>query len=243
MLHKRVRAGKGLLAVAAVAAFALAGTPRDARASLFFGLQEAGVNGGAIFTVGSVPDFTSGSFTGTYGDFTVTIFGGASDNGQTLSDLLSSTTSVTNNSGTSKTLNLWVSQTDYTLPAGTPLRVESGMGGSVNTGTLTLTNMYQAYADKNNLAYGTGDFTNGPQTGVMTGSTFQTGSMVGSFDRTAGQDYSLTSLTAFTLSGNGKANFSNEIDVTAIPEPTTPVTAFTSLGLLGALGWLRRRRA
>src|SRR5262245_58694422 len=58
--------------------------------ALQIALQEAGVNGGAITAVASGSDFTGASFTGTYGDFDVAVFGGASDNGATLSDLLSS---------------------------------------------------------------------------------------------------------------------------------------------------------
>lgn len=239
LVHKRVRVGKSLLAMAA-AALALAGTPRDAQATLTIALQEAGVHGGAIWTVGTGADFTAATFTGTYGDFKVTIFGGSSDNGSALSDLLSATTSVTNNSGSSKTLKLWVTQTNYTMPVGTLLHVESGQGGSISTGTLGLTNVFQAYADKGNHAFGTSDFTNGPQTGIKTGSTFQTGSKTGYFHRTAGPKYSLTAMTVFTLSGHAKANFSNHINVTAQPEPATLAGALGGLGLLGGLVWRRR---
>src|SRR5262245_29699120 len=82
-----------------LAVAAILGAPAQAHAALNIYLQEAGVNGGNITLVGSAADFTAASFTGTYGDFTVTLFGGASHNGATLSDLLSSTVDVTNNSG------------------------------------------------------------------------------------------------------------------------------------------------
>jgi hypothetical protein len=187
--------------------------------ALSIALQEAGVNGGAQTVVASGADFTAVSFTGTYGDFIVTIVGGASDNGATLSDLLSSTTSVTNNSGNTATLNLFVTQTNYSLPAGPNLNVESGLAGSVNVGTIGLSDIFQVWADKSNNAFGTSDFTNGPQTGVQTGSTFKTGSGTGVFTRLA-TNYSVTSMAKLTLSGGGVVNFSDHVNVTQAPMVT-----------------------
>jgi len=223
----------------AVLALLLATSPSHATFNIY--LQEAGVNGGAITQVGTGADFTSASFTGTYGDFTVKVYGGASDNDATLSDLLSSTTSLTNNAGSTQTLNLYVSQTNYTLPAGTPLVVESSLGGSVTTGTLDYTNIFQAYADKNNVLLGMSDYTNGPQTATPTGSSFDTGSATGLFDRTAGEPYSLTSMVTFTLSGGGKANFSDHVNVTATPAPAALVLVASGVPAL-ALAFLRRRK-
>jgi hypothetical protein len=120
-------------------------------------LQEAGVNAGVRTTVASGADFGSAAFTGTYGDFTLTIFGGAAANGANLSSLLSAAVSVTNNSGTAKTLQIWVSETNYTLPAGTPLRVEAGAAGTINTGTVTMAGIFQPWGDKNNNLFGTAD--------------------------------------------------------------------------------------
>ena len=62
--------------------------------SLMLSLQEDGVNGGAPTVVATGADFTAAQFTGTYGDFQVSVLGGASHNGANLSFLLSSTTSV-----------------------------------------------------------------------------------------------------------------------------------------------------
>jgi hypothetical protein len=221
----------------ALLALLLAASP--SRATLEIALQEAGVNGGAVHLVKTGGDFTDVTFTGTYGDFTIKILGGASDNGATLSDLLSSSTSVTNNSGKTKTLKIWITQNDYTAPWGSPLKVESGLGGSVNSGKLTLTDIFQTYADKNNHLFGTAGYTEGAQTAIQTGSTFDTGSATGRFNRTG--NYSLTSVITFTLSGHGKANFSSHVTVTPTPAPAGLVLAVSGAAAL-ALARLRRRK-
>jgi hypothetical protein len=227
------------LAAPSLALLALLVAANPSRATLEIALQEAGVNGGAIHVVKTGGNFTDVTFTGTYGDFTIKILGGASDNGPTLSDLLSASTSITNNSGTTKTLKIWLTQNDYTLPGGSPLEVESGLGGSVNSGKLTLTGIYQAYADRNNNLFGTTDFTNGPQSATANGSTYDTGSATGRFNRNG--PYSLTSVITFTLSGHGKANFSSHVNVTAVaPAPAGLVLAVSSAAVL-ALARLRRR--
>jgi hypothetical protein len=235
------------LAAALVGAVVL-GAPTRARAEFALFLQEAGVNGGQITQVASGADFAGAMFNGTYGDFKVSFLGGAADNGATLSDLLSSTTAVTNTSGTTKTLNLWVSQNNYTLPAGSLLAGESGLGGSGTNGTLGLTGIFQAYADANNnlLAKDTltggaavTDFTNGPQNATPTGTTFDTGSAIGLFTRTG--PYSLTSVASITLSAGGTINYADHVNVTSVPAPAGVVLALTALPCLGFGGWLRRR--
>ena len=202
------------------------------------------MNAGAVTMVSSAADFASASFTGTYGDFTVTVFSGASDNGATLSDLLSSTTSVTNSNlltSGAHTLMLWVSQTNYSLPVGPKLNVESGLGGAMNLGTTVgLTGIFQAYADKNNILNGTTDFTNGPQTAIQTGNTFDTGSASGLFTRIA-TAYSLTSVVNFDLNGGGKGNFSDHINVTPTPAPAGVVLVLTAIPFLGIGAWMGLR--
>lgn len=227
------------LALAVLSGIAILGAPASARADFNIYLQE---DGGAITLVGSGADFTAASFTGTFGDFKVSIFGATSDNGASLSDLLSSTTSVENLSGSTHTLSLYASQTNYTLPTTTKLNVESGLGGSISTGTVGLTGIFQAYADANNNLLGFGDFTNGPQNANLNGSTFDTGSATGVFNRDAGP-YSLTSVANLTLSGHGKVNYSDHINVTAVPVPAGLVLVLSAMPVLGIGTWLRRRKA
>src|SRR5579864_4397524 len=201
--------------------------------TLFISLQEAGVNGGAPTIVATGADFTAAEFTGTYGDFSVDVFGGASHNGANQSFLVSSTTSVTNIGASTATLNLEVFQDGYTLPAGSPLAVESGLGGSVNAGTLSLSNIFQASASSANSKIF--DFTNGPQTATMTGSTFDTGSVTGVFNPIAGNPYALSSNVAINLTAGGQINYSDHVIVTApFATPTINTNQMPAIASVGS---------
>jgi len=181
------------------------------------------------------------SYTNTFGDFSVQVFAGAFDNGASLSDILSSSVSVTNTSGATHTLQMWVSSQDFTLPAGSTLAAESAMGGSVNTPTVTPT--FQAYADKNNNLFGSGtaitDFTNGLQNAGFNGSSFDTGSAFGSFSRLAG-NYSMTTVVNLLMTGGAKANFSSHENMRAVPEPASML--LLGSGLVGLARARRRAR-
>jgi hypothetical protein len=216
-----------------------------AHADLNIYLQE---DAGPIVLKGTAANFTSVAFSGTFGDFRVTIDGASSDNNNPESDLLSSDNAIVNIGTATHTLHVWASQNDYTLPTGSKLIVESSLGGSVNFPTLTLTNIYQAYADKNNNLLGTPtpgpaitDFTNGPQTAKASGSAFDTGSAFGVFSRTG--DYSLTTVANIKLTALGHINFSAHVNAVAVPEPST--MAIAGLGALGLIGYgiCRRRGA
>jgi hypothetical protein len=217
----------------------LLGAASSARADLEIALAE---DGGPAFTVvAKGASFTSASFTGTFGDFTVTIFGAASDNGAALSDLLSADVKVTNNSGAAHTLHFFATQDGYSLPAGSPLMVEAGLAGTLNTGLMTLTDVFQAWADANNGLFAIpGTFTTGKQDATMNGSTFDTGSATGLFNRTG--NYSVTSEVNYELSGGGSANFSTHVNLTpAVPAPAGILLAIAGLPCLGVGTWLRRR--
>jgi hypothetical protein len=221
-----------------------------AHADLNIYLQE---DGGAIVLVGTASSFTSVAFSGTFGptgiggtDFRVTLDGASSDNSSPESDLLSSDNSILNISGATHTLHVWASENNYTMPTGSPLIIESSLGGSVNVPTLTLSNIFQAYADRNNNLLGTPfpgpaitDFTNGTQTAIPNGTAFDTGSATGLFTRTG--NYSLTTVANIRLTAGGHVNFSAHENA-IVPEPST--MAIAGLGALGLIGYgLRRRRA
>jgi hypothetical protein len=239
----------------AVAVAGLAATT-TAKADIAIGLQEAGVNGGNITVVATSPDFTSASFgagAGTvYGDFLVKVFSGSSVIGVSASNLLSSTTSITNQSSTTQTLHLWVSQVNYTMPAGTPLTVESGLGGSVTNGILGFSGVFQAFADNGNHGITNNNpppafsFTNGPQNASPMGSTFDTGSAFGSFPRTDNQMYSLASEANITLSAGATINYSDHVIVTppaAVPAPPALFLVGAAVPVLAVRRWNAKRKA
>jgi len=195
---------------------------------------QVSVDGGSFFSVASGSDFTTIQFTGRVsstginatGPIRLTVSSSTSDNNADVSDLLSSTNKVETLTSGQHTVVIMTSQTNYTLPASSKLMVESSLGGNVTKGTLGRTNIFQGYADAGNGLFGTSDFTTGSQT-ASAGGAFNTGSADGVFDR--GGSYSLTSKTTLVLNGtlvSGTAavvNYSNQINVTAVPVPASLV--------------------
>jgi len=227
-----------LLTLSLLVCVAIMGLPSMAGASTIFMLSE---DGGAYTTIATGPSLSSQSGSGTFGDFTFKIVGVSTDNSLTLSDLLSSTTSITNNSSASHSISVLVSSQDYTLPVGPNLSIESGMGGSLSAGTLAAT--FQSYADKANGlgAAGVSDFALGIQSCSFTGSTCDTGSATGTFTR-LGTPYSLTSVVTLTMSAGGVANFSSHENVRNVPEPSSLLLIGSSLILFGGLGLKKNRK-
>jgi hypothetical protein len=230
--------------MAAVVVAGLAATT-SAKADIELALAE---DAGARMVIATGPSFMplSAPSPFTFGDFTISVFGGSAINGGSLSSLLSSTTQITNNSGATHTLHLWVTQTGYTTPAGTPLIVESGLAGTQNNGTVGLSGIFQAYVDKNNNLFGTSDFTNGPQNASLAISTFDTGSALGSFSRTDSNPYSVTSVANFSLTGGGVGNYSDHVNLTPTPVVPAPPALFlvgAAVPVLALRRWYAKRKA
>jgi len=228
------------LVAAALAVACVVGSASPAKATFTIYLQEAGVNSGNITAVATGGDFVPLNFSGVYGDFTVSVFGGSSINGANLSILQSSTSTVINNTGTSHTLKLWVSQTNYTLPTGTPLHVESGLSGTLTAGTVGTTGIFQGYAANSNTLLDTSGFSTGSQDVVlMVGNQWLTNTATGTFPRTnATSPFSLTSVVTLAMSGGAVMNFSSQISVTPTPAPAGVVLVASVLPFVALL---RRR--
>jgi hypothetical protein len=224
-----------LMTLSLLVGVAVMGLPAMAGANTIFMLSQ---DGGAYTTIATGASLSSLSGSGTFGDFTYTIVGVTTHNTVAISDLLSSATSITNNSTATHTLSIRVSSQDYTLPADLSAKVESGMGASLSSGTLTAT--FQSYADKNNALGGVSDFSVGLQNCVFNGSTCDTGSGTGIFAKNA-TPFSLTSTANLTLTGGGIANFSAHENVTSVPEPSSLVLLGSSLILFAGLSFKRKR--
>lgn len=218
---------KGWLACWVVLAVAILvfGTGVKAMAVEVLALQEAGVNGGAITVVDVGADFSALSYSGTYGNYTVTLLTSVANNGASGSNVLSSVTDVAATAGAgSTTLNIYVSEQDYSLPVGPTLKVASGMGGTYGSETgFTGAATFQVWADSSDgLLAMPVPFTNGLQIAIPASgnsAAFSTGSdATGDFVKGAG-DYSVTTEASFTTTGTGDMGDQNHVLMTQIPEP------------------------
>lgn len=191
-----------------------------ARAAVYIGLQSAGVNGGALTTVASDPNFAT--YVGSYGGFIV--------NSITVSDLTSLLDStaldVSANHGE---LKVFVSATDQNAPidANYISSLTSNLLPSSWSATLT------TWLDPGNAAYA--------QTVALGANAFSTiGTDVDNLARSFSGPYSVTGIYDITAAGIGTSLLTIHVDANPIPEPGT-------LPLLGAAllaaGFLLRRRS
>lgn len=219
------------------------GSPPMASADFVLALQQ---DGGVITPVATGPSFTPLTASGILGDFAYTFFSATGENSATGSNLLSSTTQIRSLSADTHTLNMYVSNTDYTLPADLELAVRSGMGGTYGAEqNFTAGATFQMWADAaNGLLSMPVPFTNGlqvaiPPTGNST--TFDTGpDPTGIFTRLAGP-YSLTTLTRITTTGLGDMNYATHVLVAAVPEPGLLLIGLMGAGLMGLYIGARRK--
>jgi len=232
-----------LLPLAVVLAVAtLVGAPQSVRADLVIQVAE---NGGAFVTVAS----TAGSPTAPLGvtaaaisfdtaHYHIDVISGKEQQLTNLSELLSSTTSITRTvNGSVVTLNLKITGDGFTLPL-PPVTVLSHVGGTVAVeaapGGDTLA--YHSIVGGNDVGAqnpdvsGVGSFANDKSALLNAGSYTSPFSLVETFD--------------INLKKVGDTlNYSSSTTLSAVPAPAGVVLALSALPCLGLGAWVRRRKA
>jgi len=240
---------RNLAILAALAGIVALGATTAAHADLIITAAEDGGTATTLVDVVGTPGpfpGLNGSFSGTIGDFQITIQGGfATTNAAgALSQLLSSAVALTNTSGANHTLDLTVAGTGYTSPTAPPaLKFSSSIGGTTVTGGAGNVLAFNAYVDPTNTPTTAGAFSNGLQTtpiteGSNTGwNTGQADSVISSL----ASPYAMLHTVDFSLDGGASLGYQASQSLTAVPEPGTVAMALTGLPILGLL-WARRRR-
>lgn len=217
-----------LLAATAIAG-ALAAFSASAQAAVYIGLQEAGVNSGAITEVANGAN-AAGVIGLNYGAFDVNSITGTA----TVFPSILDSTSVNVNSvgGAAGTLDVYVTRTDLS----TPFPDDFVTGFTQNFLSDGWTVQLRTYVNDSNSLWG----------GTLVGDETFNGLISTPEGRkdfasvaTGPGNYSVTHRYTITSTGLGQAN--STIALAAVPEPAT--WAFMIMGFGGAGAMLRRRRA
>jgi len=226
-----MRATELLVGVALV--LALLVLPSGARANtITIGLQQAGVNGGAITQVGSGSGTVS--LVGiAYGSF---IFNNLSGTGTPiLAPPTLSTTSLNVSSGGAAVLNVFITETGLTFPTG----VNSFISAFASTGlSAGWTVMERTLVDTSNGLFGGTQLASATFTGTGNTSSTDNTPSLGTYSETV----------EYTITTTGAGNASDTIDISLgpggssnMPEPSALL--LSGFGLAGLLLFAKQRRA
>ena len=217
---------KSLLLGTVVLAATAVGLEHEAHADLIsIGLQESGVNGGAIDTVASASGHAV--YAGTFGSFTISVVTALGS--PPLAQPIFQTT-ADDYSSSAGTITVWITEQGLTAPTG-PNKFLSGLTANLFNGSVTSVSESTLISTGNALFGGT----------VLATNTFPTMGSVAYTDLTPSlaNPYSETVEYVVTL-GSGGGSVNDTINISAVPEPA-------SLGLLGTamicLSYFRRKRA
>lgn len=212
-------------AAAAASFVAFSAAAASSQAAVYIGLQQAGVNGGAITTVAT--DASVAVFNGSYGTFEGEVVTAVD---AVYPALLTMNTNDLNTGGPAGTLDIWVTLTDITTDT-TPSSYFSSFTSNVLPQGWSVT--FTSFVDFGNGLYG------GEQ---LATNTFNTIGTFTSVDHVAGGGvpgtYSVT--TRYTLNAPTAGSAISTGAIAAVPEPAT--WALMIMGFGGAGAMIRRRR-
>ncbi len=214
----------GLLGATMVVGMTVAAAPQAHAVLVSIGLQESGVNGGAITT--ETTGAGNASISGvSYGTFTLNNVSGTGAPFLVSPDF--DTNSLNAVASSAGTLNVFITESGITSPVGGTQLLSSFTENSITSGW-TVTE--STWLDNAN-----GTFTKVTALGNGTFSVIGTNQVVTA--ASLGSDYSIT--VEYSIVSNGAGSDNSTVDIQNVPEPMS--VGLLGLGLLG-LGLLRRKK-